>query len=57
MMEGVNSTKIYCKDICKCHSVPQYNNNMIIKKGKKNNQTAKSYLHTKSQKMTRNLMK
>jgi hypothetical protein len=22
MMEGVNSTVIYCKNFCKCHSVP-----------------------------------
>jgi hypothetical protein len=28
---GVNSTRIYCKSFCKCHNVPQYNNNMIIK--------------------------
>jgi hypothetical protein len=26
-MEGVNSTMIYCKNFCKCHIVPQYNNN------------------------------
>jgi hypothetical protein len=25
MMEGVNSTMIYCKNFCKCHYVPQYN--------------------------------
>jgi hypothetical protein len=30
-MEGVNSTMIYCKNLSKCHNVPQYNNNMIIK--------------------------
>jgi hypothetical protein len=30
--EGVNSTKIYCKNFCKCHNVPQYDNSMIIKK-------------------------
>jgi hypothetical protein len=22
MMEGVNSTMMYCKNFCKCHSVP-----------------------------------
>jgi hypothetical protein len=22
MMEGVNSTMIYCKNFCKCHNVP-----------------------------------
>jgi hypothetical protein len=27
MMEGVNSTMIYCKNFCTCHNVPQYNNN------------------------------
>jgi hypothetical protein len=27
---GVNSAMIYCKNFCKCHSVPQYNNNKII---------------------------
>jgi hypothetical protein len=27
MMERVNSTTIYCKNFCKCHNVPQYNNN------------------------------
>jgi hypothetical protein len=27
MMEGVNSTMIYCKNFCKCHNVPQHNNN------------------------------
>jgi hypothetical protein len=26
----VNLTKIYCKQFCKCHKVPQYNNMMII---------------------------
>jgi hypothetical protein len=26
MMEGLNLTKIYCKHLCKCHSVsPLYN--------------------------------
>jgi hypothetical protein len=30
MMEEVNSTMIYFKNFCKCHNVPQYNNNMII---------------------------
>jgi hypothetical protein len=24
MMEGVNSVKLYCKHICKCHNVPPY---------------------------------
>jgi hypothetical protein len=38
MMEGVNSTMIYGKNFCKCHMYPQYNNNMIIKKGKKTKQ-------------------
>jgi hypothetical protein len=28
---GVNSTMIYCKNFCRCHSVPQYNNNMTKK--------------------------
>jgi hypothetical protein len=27
MMEGVNSTMIYCKNSGKCHNVLQYNNN------------------------------
>jgi hypothetical protein len=22
IMEGVNSTMIYCKNVCKCHNVP-----------------------------------
>jgi hypothetical protein len=26
-MEGVNSAVIYYKNFCKCHSVPQKNNN------------------------------
>jgi hypothetical protein len=26
---GVNSTIINCKNFCKCHSVPQHNNNNI----------------------------
>jgi hypothetical protein len=30
MMEGVNLAKIHCKHYCKCHSVPQYNNNNVI---------------------------
>jgi hypothetical protein len=34
MMERVNSTVIYSKSFCKCHSVPQYNNDMIKKKKK-----------------------
>jgi hypothetical protein len=25
-----NSTMIYCKNVCKCHNVPQYNNNNIL---------------------------
>jgi hypothetical protein len=29
MVEGVNLTKIYCKNFCKCCSVSQYNNNKI----------------------------
>jgi hypothetical protein len=33
--EGVTSTTIYWKNYCKCHNVPQYNNNIIKKKGKK----------------------
>jgi hypothetical protein len=31
-MEGVDSTMIYYKHFSKCHNVPSYNNNMIIKK-------------------------
>jgi hypothetical protein len=31
MMQGVYLTKIYHERFCKCHSVPQCNNNMIIK--------------------------
>jgi hypothetical protein len=32
IMEGVNSTKIYCKNFCKCHNVPlHYTNNRVIK--------------------------
>jgi hypothetical protein len=27
MMEGMNSTTIYSKNFCKCHNVPQSNNN------------------------------
>jgi hypothetical protein len=27
MMDGVNSTITSCKNFCKCHNVPQYNNN------------------------------
>jgi hypothetical protein len=34
MMEGVNSTKISCKNFCKCHNVPQYNI-IIFKKREK----------------------
>jgi hypothetical protein len=30
----LNLTEIYCKHCCKCHNVPQYNNNMIIKNTK-----------------------
>jgi hypothetical protein len=26
MMEEVNSAMIYCKNFCKCHIVPPYNN-------------------------------
>jgi hypothetical protein len=39
MMEGVNSTMIYCKNFCKCHNVPPDNNNKkrIFKKKKKRN--------------------
>jgi hypothetical protein len=29
MMEEVNSSMKYCKNLCKCHNVPLYNNNMI----------------------------
>jgi hypothetical protein len=29
MMEGMNLTMIYCRNFCKCHNVPQHNNNMI----------------------------
>jgi hypothetical protein len=25
--DGVNSILIYCKNINKCHNIPQYNNN------------------------------
>jgi hypothetical protein len=32
MMEEVNSAMMYYKNFCKCHNVPQYNNNMKIKK-------------------------
>jgi hypothetical protein len=36
MMEGVNSTMIYCKNFCKCHNVPpiqqQQQQQRIIKK-------------------------
>jgi hypothetical protein len=32
---GVNSIMIYCQNACKCHSVPQYSNNMFIKNVKK----------------------
>jgi hypothetical protein len=40
-MEGVNSTKIYCKHFCKCHSGPPVqlyynkNYNKKIKRGKR----------------------
>jgi hypothetical protein len=27
MVEGVNSTVIYCKNFCECHNVPPTNNN------------------------------
>jgi hypothetical protein len=27
MMEGVNSTMIYCKTFCKCNNIPKQNNN------------------------------
>jgi hypothetical protein len=27
MMEEMNSTMICCKNFCKCHTVPYYNNN------------------------------
>jgi hypothetical protein len=39
MMEGLSSTKIYYENFCKCHNVPQYNNNMIIKNRIKVKQT------------------
>jgi hypothetical protein len=39
MMEGVNSTMIYCKNFCKCH---MYSNNMKIKKCKKMQEAAKT---------------
>jgi hypothetical protein len=29
--DRVNLTKIYCKHFCKCHNVPQYKNNIILK--------------------------
>jgi hypothetical protein len=35
MMEGVNSTMIYCKNICKCHNAPPEHSNMIILKKEK----------------------
>jgi hypothetical protein len=37
MMEGVNSTTIYCKNFCKYHNVQQYPSTTIIfkKRGKK----------------------
>jgi hypothetical protein len=28
---GVNLTKLYCKNFCKCHNVPWYNSNIIFK--------------------------
>jgi hypothetical protein len=35
MMEGVNSTMIYCKNFCKHHNVFQFNNNIVKNKKKK----------------------
>jgi hypothetical protein len=29
--DGGGESKIYCKHFCKCHNVPQYSNNTIIK--------------------------
>jgi hypothetical protein len=40
---GVNSNVIYCKNFCKCHSVPQYNDNMIIKNFVKRRTVAVTY--------------
>jgi hypothetical protein len=28
---GAEFDKLYCKNFCKCHNVPPYNNNVIIK--------------------------
>jgi hypothetical protein len=39
MMEEVNFTMLYCMAFCKCHNVPQYNNNMIIKNVKNKNKS------------------
>jgi hypothetical protein len=33
---GGKFNKIYCKHLCKCHNVPQFNTNMIIKSKNKN---------------------
>jgi hypothetical protein len=35
MMEGVNLTMMYCDNFCKCHIVPQYNNNKKLYKDDK----------------------
>jgi hypothetical protein len=34
MMEGVNSTLLYCENICKYHNVPQHNKKMYFSKTK-----------------------
>jgi hypothetical protein len=44
---GMNLTMIYCKNFDKCHHVPQYNNNMIMKKKPKgsNLRTKDKYIY------------
>jgi hypothetical protein len=46
MMEGVNLTKMYCKHFCNCHTVPQYNNNMVINSYHKNKTSGQGWLPT-----------
>jgi hypothetical protein len=46
MMVGVNLTKRYYKHFCKCHSVPQYNNNIIKNEGQVKKGKGKKYLVT-----------
>jgi hypothetical protein len=33
ILKKVLSTMIYCKNFCKCHNVPQYNNNGGVREG------------------------